>query len=237
MSVIGFFSLKGAPGVTTLATALARHASGAVFIEADAAGGDLVLQHGISQSPGLAQFAARARRVPETERDALDGLIRPIERGGFDLVPAPVEPQAASAALAALAASPNALAEAGRGRALIVDFGRLGPHSPAFGLTQACDLLALVVRGDVASLGHARESTWLPEIPGRTGFVLVDTGPYRAKEAAEVLSEPFLGAVPFSRKRLDGRRNARAVDAVWRELSTRLHEPATAHAVAQVNTR
>lgn len=237
MSVIGLFSVKGAPGVTTLAAAMASHASGAVLIEADAAGGDMALQLGIGQSPGLAQFAARARRAPEPGRGLLDGLISPVEPGSFELVPEPVELQAASAALTALAAAPGALTEAGRDRALIVDLGRLAPHSPAFGLTQACDLLALVVRGDVASLGHARESTWLAEIPGRTGFVLVDTGPYRAKEASEVLTLPCLGAVPFSRKLLDGRRGAKAVGAVWNELSTRMHEPATAHELAQVNTQ
>lgn len=239
MSVVGLFSAKGAPGVTTLATALAAHgqSAGAVLIEADAAGGDLALRLGIGQSPGLAQLAARARRLPESGRDVLDGLARRIEPGGFDLVPASIEPEAAAAALTALAASPGALAEAGRGRVLFVDLGRLDPRSPAFGLVVACDVLGLVVRGDVASLGHAREATWLPELPGRTGFVLIDTGPYRASEAADVLTLPCLGTVPFIRKGLRGRRGAKAIDAVWKELSTMTHEPVAAPEPAEVYTR
>jgi len=238
VSVIGVCSVKGAPGVTVLATALAAHgqSAGAVLIEADAAGGDLALKFGIGQNPGLAQFAARARH-PAPGRDVLDGLTSRIASQAFDLVPAPVEPAAVAASLGALAASPGGLAAAGRRRPLILDLGRVDPRSPGFALVESCDVLCLVVRGDLASLGHAREATWLAETPGRSGFVLVDTGPYRAHEAADALALLHLGTVPFGRRPLTGRRGARAVGAVWDALSETNPEPVTAPEPAQVSTR
>jgi hypothetical protein len=238
VSVIGVCSVKGAPGVTTLATALAAHdqSVGAVLIEADAAGGDLALAFGIGQTPGLAQFAARARH-PAPGRDVLDGLTSRIASEAFDLVPAPVEPAAVAAALGALAASPGVLAAAGRCRPLILDLGRIDPRSPGFALAESCDVLCLVVRGDLASLGHAREATWLGETSGRAGFVLVDTGPYRADEAIDVLALPGFGTVPFGRRLLTGRRGARAVGAVWDALRETNLEPVTAPEPAQVSIR
>ena len=129
MSVIGLFSVKGSPGASTLALALAAHGreQGAVLIEADTAGGDAALRFGIPQHPGLAQFAARARQI-NARRDVLDGLARTIEVDGarpVDLVAAPIEPAAVDAAVTALHAQPDALATAGRGRTLVLDLGRL----------------------------------------------------------------------------------------------------------------
>jgi len=238
VSVIGVCSVKGAPGVTTLATALAAHGHevGAVLIEADAAGGDLALKFGIGQNPGLAQLAARARH-PAPGRDVLDGLTSRVASEAFDLVPAPVEPAAVAASLGALAASHGALAAAGRHGPLILDLGRIDPRSPGFALAESCDVLCLVVRGDLASLGHAREATWLAETPGSSGFVLVDTGPYRAHEAADALTLPHLGTVPFSRRPLSGRRGARAVGAVWDQLRETDTEPVTAPEPVQVSMR
>ena len=227
MSLVGLCSVNGAPGATTLATALAAYGrtAGAVLIEADPAGGDLAVRYGISQYPGLAALAARARHLAEPGRDVLGDLIRLSEPGGFDLVPAPVEPAAATAALDTLSAWPGTVAATGRNRPILVDLGRMDPRSPSRGLLDACDTLCLVVRGDAVSLGHAREASWLGQARTRVGFVLVDTGPYRAPEAAEALALPCLGTVPFHRKQLGGRKGARAMSALWTELFIPTHDP------------
>lgn len=220
MSLIGLCSVKGAPGTTTLATALAAHGrtNGAVLIEAEPSGGDLAVRYGISQNPGLAALAARARHPAEPHRDVLSDLTRSNEPGGFVLLPAPVEPAAATAALDTLSAWPEALTIVSRTRPILMDFGRVDPHSPSRGLIEACDKVCMVVRGDAVSLGHAREASWLSEVPGQVGFVLVDTGPYRAAEAADVLALPCLGTIPYRRKQLRGRQGLKAVRAVWAEL-------------------
>ena len=228
MTAIGVFSVKGSPGATTLALALAQHGhtQGAVLIEADAAGGDLALRYGIAQRPGLAQLAARARHT-DARRDVLDGLVRTVRMDGagpVDLLPAPVEPAAVEAALIALAADPQALSTAAKARPLVLDLGRLEANSTGLRLLASCDTAVLVVRGDAVSLGHAREAGWVRNLTGDCGFVLVDTGPYRATEAADVLAMPCLAAVPSSRRPLRGRRATKTA----RALLTRLGAPAGA---------
>jgi hypothetical protein len=241
VSTIGVFTVKGSPGATTLALALAAHAreQGAVLIEADAAGGDLALRFGIPQAPGLAQFAARARQSGG-RREVLDGLVRTVGADGtrpVDLLPAPVETAAVQAAVAALAATPETLTAAGTARPLVLDLGRLAPQPPDFGLLTACDTAVLVVRGDAVSLGHAREAGWLKELPVRCGFVLVDTGPYRAAEAADVLGLPCLASLPFNRKPLRGRAVAKALRGLWTLLTEPVAEPAPAPELVEVNGR
>ena len=238
MSVIGVCSVKGAPGVTTLAVALAAHGQrvGAMLIEADAAGGDLAWKFGVSQSPGLVQFAARARHSAPG-RDVLEGLTSRIASPSFDLVPAPVEPAAVTAALGALTSSPDVLAVAGRRRPVIIDMGRVGPHSLGLTLAEACDVLVLVVRGDTSSLGHAKEATWLTEVRGQVGFVLVDSGPYHADDAVGALPLPCFGTVPFDRRPLAGRRAAAALTAIWDHVTTTMSGPLAATEPVQVSTR
>jgi hypothetical protein len=241
---IGVFNVKGSPGATTLALALAAHGrdQGTVLIEADAAGGDLALRYGIPQHPGLAQFAARARQT-SGRRDVLDGLVRTVGGDGtspaVDLLPAPVEPEAVQAALAELAANTDTLAEVGRARPVILDLGRLDPQPPDFGLLADCDQAVLVVRGDAVSLGHAREVSYLGEIeePDWCGFVLVDTGPYRAAEAADLLGLPCLASLPFSRRPLHGRAAGKAVRSLWTTLTAPAADPAHTQELAEVNGR
>ena len=242
MTAIGVFNLKGSPGATTLALALAAHTreQGAVLIEADTAGGDLALRFGIPQAPGLAQLAARARQTGG-RREALDGLVRTVGADGtspvVDLLPAPVEPAAVQAAVAALAAAPETLKAADTAHPLVLDLGRLAPQPPDYGLLAACDAAVLVVRGDAVSLGHAREARWLGELPVRCGFVLVDTGPYRAAEAADVLGLPCLASVPFGRRQLRGRGAAKALRRLWSELTVADVEPLRAPELVEVQGR
>ena len=241
MSVIGLFSVKGSPGATTLALSLAacgrRH--GAVLIEADAAGGDIALRYGIAQQPGLAQLAARTRHIGD-RRGVLDGLVHTIDTEAaarVDLVPAPVEPAAVEAAVTALHASPDVLAATGRSRTVLLDLGRLDAGGPGVGLVESCAAAVLVVRGDAVSLGHAREAAWLAGLPIRCGFVLVDTGPYRAAEAADVLGMDCLGVIPAVRRPLRARRANRAVRALWTGLTTAIREPAAARELVEVRRR
>ena len=242
MTVIGVFNLKGSPGATTLALALAAHGRehGAVLIEADAAGGDLALRYGIPQAPGLVQFAARARQTA-ARREALDGLVRTVGGDGsspvVDLLPAPVEPPAVQAAVAELAANRETLTAAGQIRPVLLDLGRLGPLTSGGGLLGFCDAALLVVRGDAVSLGHAREAGWLKDLPVGCGLVLVDTGPYRAAEAADVLGLPCLASVPFSRKPLRGHGAVKATARLWNTLTAPATGPIRTPALLEVNGR
>lgn len=239
MSTIGIFSAKGSPGVTTFAMALATcgRDQGAVLIEADAAGGDLALRFGTAQQPGLAQLAARVGQSPE-ERDLLDGLVHEPGAYGaseFAYVPAPIEPHAVGAALDVLAANPAILAQASRDRPVILDLGQLD-HS-RLRLVESCDVLALLVHGDPVSLGPACSAAWATQLDRPTGFVLVDTGPYKANEVAEVLALRCWGVIPVTRRPLQTRRAQRAVRALWADLTAAAMKSPPAPELAKASTR
>ena len=72
MTLITICSAKHSPGVTTLGQALALQ-TGALFIEADPAGGDLAARWGVPTDPGMLTLARCVTR--------LDRSARPVPRG------------------------------------------------------------------------------------------------------------------------------------------------------------
>jgi hypothetical protein len=125
------------------------------------------------------------------------------------------------------------------GRPVLIDLGRLDPHGPAAQLARRCDVMLLVVRGDVASLGHARAADWLDNQPGRAGFALIDSGLYRTREVIETLGIACLGEIPYGRKQPRTRRGARAVGALWTRITALANEsaPGVTAAPAEVSAR
>ena len=202
MTTIALLAAKGSPGVSTLASAmvLARGHSGAVLIEADQHGGDLALLHGVSQSPGLAELAARARRTNSGE-DLLAPYIRALAGGAVPTVPAPVDGQAVRAALNMLADHPGLLEAAGADRTLVFDLGRAEPDSPGWMWLTTCDRVLLVARTDLTGLAHAKNlAERLRECEARAALALIDTGPYPTAEAQDVLGLPLTAVLPFHPK-------------------------------------
>ena len=218
MSVIGLVSAKGSPGVTTLALAavLARADQGAVLLEADGAGGDVALWHGVPQAPGLAELAARAMHagLPRQGVGAFGGWVRPLAGGALPVVIAPVEGQGVRAALGVIARRAAVLDTADQ--LLVVDFGRLSSSSAAWPVLDACDVLLLVTRGDIAALGHAQNlAKRLQDLPPRVMFALIDTGPYRVAEAHTALGLPCAGVMPFNVKHARALQEPAAVRSLY----------------------
>lgn len=203
MTSVALLAAKGSPGVTTLGCAmvLARAQHGAVLIEADQHGGDLALLHGVSQSPGLAELAARARRTtPGT--DLLTPYIRPLAGGALPAVLAPVDAAAVRAALGVLGVLGDhpALLEP-TNRTLVFDLGRAEPDSPGWMWLTACDRILLVARTDLTGLAHAKTlADHLHEAQAAAALALIDTGPYPAAEAQQVLGLPLAGLLPYHPK-------------------------------------
>lgn len=203
MTGVALVAAKGSPGVTTLACAmvLARAGQGAVLIEADAHGGDLALIHGVSQSPGLAELAARAKRPDPGGGDLLAAYIRPLAGGMLPSVPAPVDGAAVRAALNVLADHPGLLEPADTARTLIFDLGQAEPDGPAWTWLGVCERVLLVARTDLTGLAHAKTlAERLREDGVAAALALIDTGPYPPAEAEQVLGLPLAGLVPWNPK-------------------------------------
>ena len=200
MTRVALLAAKGSPGVSTLGCAmvLARAAHEAVLVEADQHGGDLALLHGVPQSPGLAELAARSKR-PDPGGDLLAPYIRPLAGGALPAVLAPVEGAAVRAALSVLADRPGLLDPPDR--TLIFDLGRFDPDSPGWMWLTACEHVLLLARTDLTGLAHAKSvADQLREDGVRAALALIEAGPYPPAEAQQVLGLPLAGVLPFHPK-------------------------------------
>jgi hypothetical protein len=207
--LIAVASLKGSPGVTTFALALAarwpappteaRPAARCVVVEADPSGGDIATRFDLASSPGLVSLAAAARR------DADAGLLwRHTQAlpGGLPVITAPPGADQARAALGAL--GPDTPTSAGvvqraadrPGAVVIADCGRLDPDTPAVPVVRGADVLLVVTGARAGDLAHL--AARLPGV-GRwsrmRALLLVGEG-YPAVEVSRELGVPVLARIP-----------------------------------------
>ena len=230
MSVVALASARHSPGVTT-ATLLAAAAwpRPVLVLEADPAGGDLVCWCRLRSEPNLLTLAAVARsRVEPADTWA---NAQPLAgASSVRAVVAPVDPRQADAALAALirAGLPSALGGL-PDTDVLVDVGRLGPHSPALGLLLEADVAVLVCRPRLNEIDHLHtRAAWLKaEGVSDLRLVVVGHGPWSAAEAARAAGIPKVGAVlpddPRGAAILAGEdRGGRSLgrSALWRSAAT-----------------
>lgn len=215
-------SLKGSPGVTTLATALgARWPAGEnpILVEADPAGGDLMARFRLNDSPSLVTVAVAARR--STEPGLLAEHTQQIP-GGLRVVIGPVGAEQSRSALSVLTSggsSPLRRAADQPGTTVIADCGRVDPDSPALPIIRSSDVMLLVARAHDDDLAHValklREAQRWSRKPC---FVLVGDG-YPTHEVSRVLGIPVMGRVPRDDKGaavLCGHTNSRHTPATSR---------------------
>ena len=108
-------SVKGSPGVTTVALALASWwPRPVVVLEADPAGGDLAVRLGLPEDPGLVGLAAALRR--HSQADLLEHYAQESPLG-IPVVPAPAGARQSAASVSLLAALPGAPLDVRGGRA------------------------------------------------------------------------------------------------------------------------
>ena len=197
MSVVALASVKAAPGVTTTMLALAAvwpTARRLLLIEADPDGGDLAARAGLTSEPGLTSLAAAGRRALSAVE--IDRHVQAIS-GGTEVVVAPPNAEQAARALVILGDRlPGLLAEL-TDRDVVVDCGRLRPHSPASALFDRADAALLVSRPRLDELQHLHTRVdQLASTAPRTELLLIGDEPYPADEVAGVLGLPILGVFP-----------------------------------------
>lgn len=196
--LVGLCSVKGSPGVTTTALALAARWPGAepVLLEADPAGGDLGVRFGLPSAPGLVSLAAASRRTRDPALFAEHCQVLP---GGLAVVVGPLGAAQARAALEILgtrglgllrtvAADPTSL--------VLVDAGRVDLASPAVALLRGATAVLVLARPRAEDLSHA--ATLLAAVLTWTrypGLVLVGPG-YPRVEVERELGIPVMATLP-----------------------------------------
>ncbi|MFG1645542.1 carbon monoxide dehydrogenase maturation protein [Amycolatopsis sp. NPDC049252] len=231
--LIALASVKGSPGVTTFALALAASWPADVrrlVVECDPAGGDLAQRFGLATSPGLLSLAAVARQP--VDPDVVWSHTQPLP-GGIQVMPGPPGGQQARAALSTLTspASPLYATAGWPAVAMFADCGRLDPGSPGEAVIRRADVV-LVISGTYSDeLAHlATRVHELGRTAARACLVLAGRGhPTHAVERdlgipvlARVPDDPS-GAARYTGRAASGRRRtgglARVASVVAQALS------------------
>lgn len=203
--MIALLSVKGSPGVTTTALALALTWPGPVLLaECDPAGGDILAGHlagRVAATTNLTHVCAAAARCDDTT-EAIRRAAMPI--GGdsrAQLLPGFPAPGAAARGATVwgrLAAAFADLAPVD----VLADCGRLAAAHPPVELLARAGAVVLVVGGSLRSV-HAAAAA-LPEMAAiRTGTagmgvaVVSGDGPYSAREVAGQLALPLAADLPL----------------------------------------
>ena len=206
MPLISVVSLKGSPGVTTAALALATvwPSPRRLLAELDPAGGDLGVRLALPTGAGLAGLATAARR-PES-RQSVWPFAHELA-GGLWVLPAPPGAEQACACLRTLAAAGmlHQLAADAAGEAvMIADCGRLDPGSLSGQASVPADAVLVVVRPHLSELAHVagrldaiRQQTDVTGLVLITGAGLPRADPaYPPDEISQALNAPVLGSLP-----------------------------------------
>lgn len=205
MMLVAVVSVKGSPGVSTFAFALATswpEEDRRLLVEADPSGGDLAPRLSLPGSPGLVSLAA-ARHDPDP---ALIWRHTQTLPGGVALIAGPPGAEQARAALRTLTTPPagdplavHGITTRDADTVVVADCGRIGPGSPAMPIIEAADVTLLLTRAHAEDLTHL--AACLPTLGGwtsRPALLLVGDG-YRAAEVAHELRVPVMAHIPEDR--------------------------------------
>lgn len=228
MTLVAFATVKGSPGGTTAAFAVAaalRGHAGIVIADCDPSGGDVGARLGCSPEPGIVDLAAATRGGQDGQADAL--TLFAFTQGlasGVRILAAPAGGRQAAAALGAmvgLPAHPILLGARRPGLVVLADVGRLAVGSAARPIAAGADLLAIVVRPSLDGAAHLVDTVpRLLEMRTRLGLVVIGRGEYQASEVAEEAEIPLMGELPFDRA--GARLLPAAISGRWAAGRTRL---------------
>jgi hypothetical protein len=159
MALIAVASAKGAPGVTTVAVALAAVAPRrAVLADLDPSGGDIALRYPapdgnpLDPDRGLLSLGAAIRRDPATPFPPHVQLVS----GGLEVLVGATSPEQMTA-LGPVWPSLGRLLRDAPQRDVIADCGRVSAGSPTLPVLQAADIVLFLAGDTVAQLAHLRE--------------------------------------------------------------------------------
>jgi Flp pilus assembly CpaE family ATPase len=238
MGLVAFGGLRGAPGTTSLALAVAHHLDSserrALFVEADPDGGTVAARHGVSINPGLTELAGAARVGLASSE--IDRFAQPMPSGLSIIAASPISDRVS----AALRTSGTHLANAFQGlsmhRDVVVDLGRMRLGDPTQPLISVADCVVMVC--------HPVAEELVPLLnrlagapPERFIVVIVGEHPYANAEVTQATGITTVVNVPFDQRAVRSdpsaahRRGAwpAAVKSLTQTIAGRFSELSLAH--------
>ncbi len=222
MTTVALASVKGAPGVTTLACLVAAawpEERRVVLVECDPSGGDLAARFRLSAHRGWASFGAASRRGDGTE--PIGPHVQTLPGGLAVLVGARcadrVDDRRAVTSLTRSAGS-----QVDGHWDVVADLGRLLPgERGAESWIEHSTALLIVLRRDAPSILRVRERAVAlrRRRRGTTGLVVVGSGSFRDREIERFTDLPVVAVLPDD---LDAARIAGGAPGGSRRLSRHL---------------
>jgi hypothetical protein len=222
MSLVTVGSVRGGPGATTVAVALAavwaRRERAPFLLEADPDGGVLAARFGLGHRPSLTELGVRART--NIHADDLWSAAQALPASGRDQ-PVPVvlaHPSAdqCQAALRTVGSRLGPLLDSLPGHDAIADVGRLRPGSPALPLVEASSLVLVVLRPRLEEIDAVAHRITALNERGAVRLVLIGDRPYPAAEVASVLGVGVVGVVADDGRSAAAFRGDRGVHGIGR---------------------
>lgn len=214
MSVVAFFSAKGAPGTTTAAMlAASLWPRPALLADCDPAGGDMGLRlpaadgRPLDLGKGMLSLLPVARR--SLDPTTLVGHAQEVLGGGQLLVglSGPEQAAAAGPVWAAIAGAFGSVST----HDVVMDLGRLDSKSPVMPLATAANLATCVIDSSVSGVysGRARLRSLIPTLQGVDGggpvlgLIVRSEDRREADDAAAVIRSEFPHVVYLGHLRTD----------------------------------
>lgn len=192
---LGFGSLKGSPGATTLAVVIAGLWPAdrpILLLEADLDGGSLAARFGLNpDEPGIVSLAAAIRHG--IDEDAVWSNTQALP-GGLPALVGPSDGAQMQMSLAALVARSSELISHLRGTDVLVDLGRLRFGGGESSIGDVLDLLVIVVRPDFEELDRLVSRLASTDLHPRIGVVLMGSGPYGVADVSRIVATESDGA-------------------------------------------
>lgn len=199
MSLFALASLKGAPGVTTLACLVAATwplDRRVVVAECDPFGGDLAARFELSTQRGCLSLATAARRDPEAV--VADPHIQRLP-GGLEVLVGGSSSEMALAQSVTRADVNQAVIAAARSVDVVADLGRMAaPYEECRQLLQAAEAVGVVIGPDQPAVAHAAEQgEMLRRLCGdRISLMIVGRGTSRSRDIEAATGLRVSAAVP-----------------------------------------
>jgi hypothetical protein len=217
MSTVAFVSMKGAPGVSTVAyECVSRWPRPVVGMELDVSGGSWALRHELEHATGLVSLAATRA---ELDWELISEHGHRTGNHGL-LVCAPPGRDSATA----LSVLEPRLRTFPQTLDLILDMGRM--HDSLLNLCRTAEQVVVVARPNLEDIAVLkRECDTLAHMGCTMKLVLIGTHPYGSNE---IVGVPILGVVPFDPLRgFASKRKtklfARAYDRIVADLAERVN--------------
>jgi len=199
MTIVAFASIKGAPGMTTLACLVGAtwpEGRKVMVVECDPSGGDLAARFRLSSRIGWPSLISAARRSePDTP---IESHLQQLP-GGLDVLIGTTGRESSDTDVDMVTVLAAASSSSEGPWDVLVDLGRLLPMaSSATNWLDISDVVVIGLRGDAASVMQVRErrETRLSQWGDRLALVVVGTHCHSSAEIEGFTGIPVLGEIP-----------------------------------------